>query len=141
MANELIIKLDKPRKIKFSMNALIAAAKDIEKETKKPCTVQSLVNRFFVLQKGTKPEDVSFEDLRFIAWCGLKHDDPSISLHEVGEIFDLPAFREFGQAILEMFDNSQVKPEELPKSKKKPTTTKKVKDLKPKPKKKKKKSI
>jgi hypothetical protein len=137
MANELIINLDKPRKIKFSMNALIAAAKDVEKETKKPCTVQTLVGKFTALQHNTKPEDVSFEDLRFIAWCGLKHDDPAMSLHECGEIFDLPAVHKFGQAILEMFDNSQIKPDELPKKK---PAAKKKKPINQKPKLKKKKS-
>ena len=111
--NELIIDLDKPRKIKFSMNALIAASKDISKMDKKPCTVQVLLSKFFSM----KPNEVTFEDIRFLAWCGLKHDDPTITLEKVGDIFDLPAFGKFGAQIESLFFASFAKDAELPKKK------------------------
>lgn len=131
MARELIINLDKPRKIKFSMNALIRARNDLEKETKKPCSIQDLLSRFHSLNT----EETTFEDLRFVAWCGLKHDDPTMTLEECGEIFDLPAFYQFGKAIAEMFDDAFPKEDELPK--KKPVVKKKTTNQKPKLKKKK----
>jgi hypothetical protein len=130
MANEVIINLDKPRKIKFSMNALIAAANDIRKETKKPCTVQSVLQKFHNINQ----EDVEFEDLRFLAWVGLKHDDPTLTLHECGEIFDLKAFAEFGKIIADQFNYTFPKEDELPKKK---VQSKKNLNLKPKKKNKK----
>lgn len=119
--NELIIELDKPRKIKFSMNALIAASKDISKIDKKPCTVQVLLSKFY----GMKPQDVTFEDIRFLAWCGLKHDDATLTLEKVGDIFDLPAFAKFGAEIEKLFFASFPKDAELPK--KKPVVKKNIK--------------
>lgn len=111
--NELILNLDKPRKIRFSLNALIAAAKDISIKEKKKCTAQMLISKFFV----AKEEDVTFEDMRLLAWIGLKADDPTITLEEAGEIFDLAAIQKFGGEVERLFFGSFPQEKELPKKK------------------------
>lgn len=111
--NEIILNLDKPRRIKFSLNALIAAAKDISIKEKKKCTAQMLISKFFV----AKQEDVTFEDIRLLAWIGLKADEPTMTLEEAGDIFDLAAVQKFGGEIEKLFMGSFPQEKELPKKK------------------------
>ena len=65
------IELDKPRKLRFGMNALCA----LEDMLKMPMTKFSSL-------------DIGFKEMRAMLWAGLQADDKSISLEQVGDLAD-----------------------------------------------------
>lgn len=65
------VKLDKLRKLKYGFNAFV----EMEEALGKPVT-------------DLGKDSVSFKDIRVMLWAGLLHDDPDISLEEVGDLVD-----------------------------------------------------
>jgi len=72
----VIIKLDKPRKLRYTINAMAT----LEDLTGKPFA--SFVNGL-----GNE-ENFSFKDLRALVWAGLIDEDPSLTPEDVGNLLD-----------------------------------------------------
>ena len=71
MKKTVTIELDKPRNLRYGINALIK----VEELTGKPITKLDLNN-------------ISMKDLRTIVYAGLCHEDDSLTPEKVGELMD-----------------------------------------------------
>lgn len=71
----VIIKLDKPRKLRYTINAMAT----LEDLTGKP---------FASFVAGFNEESFSFKDLRALVWAGLIDEDPSLTPEDVGNLLD-----------------------------------------------------
>jgi hypothetical protein len=71
MKKSVTIELDKPRNLRFGINALIR----VEELTGKPITKLDL-------------ENISMKDLRTIVYAGLCHEDKDLTPEKVGELMD-----------------------------------------------------
>lgn len=69
------IKLDKPRKLRYTINAMAT----LEDLTGKP---------FASFVAGFNDEGFSFKDLRALVWAGLIDEDPSLTPEDVGNLLD-----------------------------------------------------
>ena len=78
------IVLDKPRNLRFGMEAMIA----IEDETGRcfPRSIATLV--------GAKTGKFSMKDFRNLIWAGLKHEDENLTPKQVSEILDNSDFED-----------------------------------------------
>ncbi|MEG1520203.1 MAG: hypothetical protein RR458_04370, partial [Clostridia bacterium] len=71
MKNGVTIELDKPRTLRFGVNALVV----VEELTGKAITKLDLNN-------------ISMKDLRTIIYAGLVHDDKELTPEKAGELID-----------------------------------------------------
>jgi hypothetical protein len=69
----VIIELDKPRKLRFSINQLV----EIEEHLGK--------NIMELFRSG----NLGLKELRTILWIGLKWEDPRLTIQKAGELMDL----------------------------------------------------
>jgi hypothetical protein len=67
----LTIELDKPRQLRYGMNAMVIVEDLLNKKI-------SQVNLL----------DLSFKELRVLAYAGLYHDDKTLNLDVVGDLID-----------------------------------------------------
>lgn len=67
------ILLDRPRRLRFSINAFV----DLEKALKRPLGA---------ILTGTTA--VSIEDFRAMLWAGLRWEDPDLTLEKAGEVLE-----------------------------------------------------
>lgn len=71
----VVINLDRPRRLRYSMNALV----NVEEVLGKP--VGQIVSEF---NEGL----FGFKDIRAILWAGLLHEDPGLTPEQVGDMID-----------------------------------------------------
>lgn len=71
----VLINLDRPRRLRYTTNALA----NMEEALKKP--IGQLVNDFSSGLFG-------FRDIRAIVWAGLLHESPDLTQSEVGDMID-----------------------------------------------------
>lgn len=71
MKKGIIIKLDRPRTLRYGINAL--------------CVVEDLIDKQIT---KLNMEEVSLKDLRSIIYAGLFHEDNSLTVEGVGELVD-----------------------------------------------------
>lgn len=69
------INLDRPRRLRYTMNALIS----MEEALGKP--IGQLISDY---NTGT----IGFKDMRIIIWAGLLHENPDLTLEQVGDMID-----------------------------------------------------
>lgn len=67
------IELDKPRRLRFDLNALC----ELEDAFKKP--IQE------ILEDGV----IGIKQIRTFIWAGLLHEDPELAIQDVGRMIDL----------------------------------------------------
>jgi len=83
------IELDKPRTLRYDLNALCA----IEEATGKPIAE--------ALSAGS-----SFSAMRVIIWAGLKHEDPALTVEAVGAMVDPALMNVALEALVEALPNN-----------------------------------
>ncbi len=66
----VMVELDKPRRMRFSVNAIV----ELEGILKKPISAI--------------PGSISITDIRALVYCGLRWEDRSLTLDKVGEMLD-----------------------------------------------------
>lgn len=69
------IRLDKARNLRYSWNALAMLEEGLGRPTSS--VVEELNNR-----------TLAFKTLRYVLYCGLKHEDESLTLEQVGDMVD-----------------------------------------------------
>lgn len=70
------ITLDKERRVKFTVNALI----DFEAEIGYPLSK---------MQERSEKEGFGLKHIRAWLWAGLKHEDPSLTVEQAGDLIQL----------------------------------------------------
>ena len=65
------VELDKPRKLRFGMNAL--------------CMLEDILKIPMTRFKST---NIGFKEIRAMLWAGLQDDDKSLTLEQVGDLAD-----------------------------------------------------
>jgi len=88
------LELDKPRTLRLTLGAMKLA----EDELKRVYGVPKL-NLLALFQRG----EVSFTDLLVVMWAGLRHEDPSLTLEQAGELLELEHIGLVSQKITEAF--------------------------------------
>lgn len=73
LSEPVIIDLDKPRKLRLNLNAMIKFEETTGKD----------------LLKGFDPENMSLKDVRALVWCSMLNEDKSLTLEQVGDLIDL----------------------------------------------------
>jgi len=103
------IQLDRPRNLRITFNTLV----EIEQETGK-----SIMDRATWLELGVR-------DLRIILWAALKHEDPSLTIDDVGRMLGPQNMEDVANAIGKAFEVSMARSEQgplAPKEEKEPTS-------------------
>ena len=77
MSNGVLIDLDKPRKLRFGLNAVC----DLEDLVGKP------ISEMFPTKKEEQ-EKMRFTTIRAIIWAGLRHEDEAITPSIAGALID-----------------------------------------------------
>ncbi|NSW92321.1 MAG: hypothetical protein HPY74_16915 [Firmicutes bacterium] len=99
------IELDKPRKLRFDLNAL--------------CELEDLFNK--PLQQILNDGVSDVKTIRAFIWAGLLHEDPELTIKDVGHMIDLTNILQAQEKITEAlnsgFGDDQGKNEEGPKAK------------------------
>ena len=95
MSNEIVnpvisIQLDRPRTLKITFNTLV----EIEKETGKS-----------IMDRATWT-DLGVRDLRIILWAALKHEDPTLTIEDVGRMLGPQNMEDVANAIGKAFEVS-----------------------------------
>ena len=78
---EVIVNLDRPRKLKLTLNIMCEAEQ--------------------ILKKSILREDMGLLDMRAILWAGLKQEDPKLTIQKVGEMMDSVDFNTLSAEIAE----------------------------------------
>ena len=79
------IELDKKRNLRYTMNAV--------------CEFEDLIDR----PLSQLEKDLSMSDMRAMIWCGLKHEDESLTLHDVGEMLDMANIGDVMDVVMDAF--------------------------------------
>lgn len=86
------IQLDKKRKLRYTMNALA----EIE-------------DALGVTMGEIDTVKMTIKNIRVILWAGLIHEDPELTVEEVGNMVDLQNLDEVQEKITEAFSNGDIK--------------------------------
>lgn len=78
----VLIELDKPRRLRYGMNALVL----IEEVTGK--TLSEMLKNKNNLEGDEQGVEFSFKDVRTIIYAGLSHEDKDLTPEIVGELID-----------------------------------------------------
>ncbi len=91
----VIIELDKPRKLRFSINQLVEA--------------EELLGR--PITEVFKDGRIGLRELRLLLWVGLKWEDRRLTLQQVGELMDTVSLtyiaEKLGEAITNAFGSEE----------------------------------
>ncbi len=103
MSNEIVnpvipIQLDRPRTLKITFNTLV----EIEQETGKS-----------IMDRATW-QDLGVRDLRVILWAALKHEDPSLTIQDVGAMLGPHNMEDIANAIGKAFEVSLARSDQGP---------------------------
>lgn len=110
------IELDKPRTLLYDVNALIdlGAALNLNLMTKPGW--EALLGKMVKSVPQTMDEEIvevfeanpSFEKVRAIVWAGLRHEDESLTLRQVGAMLDPTDLKRVIAAYVEAFQAADI---------------------------------
>lgn len=92
------IDLDRPRVLLLNLNAY--------------CLAEEITGRNYM----KSIEDLSFKDIRALLFAGLKHEDPNLTIENVGEMIDVNNLSVVSDALSAAFVTSMPAPEDATKS-------------------------
>jgi len=86
------IQLDKPRHLRFDVNALLDLGDELEINLMTKEGWEELVGKTVVDETTREekfvPVDQSFRRVRAIIWAGLRHEDEALTIRQVGAMLD-----------------------------------------------------
>jgi hypothetical protein len=103
MQNEIVnpvipVQLDRPRNLRITFNTLV----EIEKETGKS-----------IMDQATW-QNLGVRDLRVILWAALKHEDPDLTIEDVGRMLGPQNMETVANAIGKAFEVSLARRDQSP---------------------------
>jgi len=95
----VMVNLDRPRRLRYSMNALV----NMEEALEKP--IGRIISEFNAGMFGLK-------DIRAVIWAGLLHENPDLTQEQVGDMIDEAesmnyVIRQVGEALRFAFSNKE----------------------------------
>ncbi len=127
---KVAIQLDKPRMLLYDVNALIDLGEELNLNLMTKEGWEELLGKFETpgpQHMNDQPEPVfvaapSFRKVRAIVWAGLRHEDPALTVQQVGAMLDPSNLKDVIAAYMKAFAASDVTEEKDPNAQKPAST-------------------